>query len=152
MAPSPPALATARAAGASGRAAPHLCLRHRSGAARAGQRRARHRRPDVSAPATAVEKSTVTVTVAGLGAGEAGCVSLGSVAKPVVGTGADVTVTFDLPAGAATNTFTLTTLAGSQTAVTSSTRRRWSHRADDEPRRPGPRPGPCRRRPPRSER
>ena len=44
----------------------------------------------VSAPATAVEKSTVTVTVAGLGAGEAGCVSFGSVAKPVTGTGADV--------------------------------------------------------------
>ena len=72
----------------------------------------------VSAPAAAVEKSTVTVTVAGLGAGEAGCVSFGSVAKQVTGTGSDVTVTFDLPAGAATHTFTLTTLAGTQTATT----------------------------------
>lgn len=75
----------------------------------------------VSAPATAVEKSTVTVTVAGLGAGEAGCVTLGSVAKPVTGTGANVTVSFDLPAGASAHTFTLTTLAGAQSAVTNAT-------------------------------
>lgn len=75
----------------------------------------------ISAPATAVEKSTVTVTVAGLGAGEAACVSLGTEAKAVTGTGGDVRVTFALPAGAAAHTFTLTTLAGAATAVTSST-------------------------------
>lgn len=75
----------------------------------------------VSAPATAVEKSIVTVTVAGLGAGESGCVSFGSLAKPVTGTGGDVKVTFDLPAGATAHTFTLTTLAGSQQAVTNAT-------------------------------
>ncbi len=75
----------------------------------------------VSAPATAVEKSTVTVTVAGLGAGEAGCVSFGSVAKPVTGNGGNVTVTFDLPAGAATHTFKLATLAGTLTATTNAT-------------------------------
>ena len=72
----------------------------------------------VSAPATAVEKGTVTVTVSGLGAGEPGCVSFGAQARPVTGTGAPVTVTFDLPAGAATHTFRLTTLAGSSTATT----------------------------------
>lgn len=75
----------------------------------------------VSAPATAVEKSTVTVKVAGLGAGEAGCVAFGSVVKPVTGTGGDVSVSFDLPAGAATHTFTLTTLAGALSAVTKAT-------------------------------
>ncbi|UUZ59979.1 hypothetical protein LP418_02855 [Nocardioides sp. B-3] len=75
----------------------------------------------VSAPATAVEKSTVTVTVAGLGAGEAGCVTFGSVTKPVTGTGGNVSVTFDLPAGAATHTFKLITPAGAQNAVTTAT-------------------------------
>ena len=71
-----------------------------------------------SAPATAVEKSTVTVDVAGLGAGEPACVSLGGRATSVTGTGSVVPVTFALPAGAATHTFTLTTLAGTTTART----------------------------------
>ena len=75
----------------------------------------------ISAPATAVEKSTVTLTVSGLGAGEAGCVSFGSVSKPITGTGADATVTFDLPAGAVSHTFTLRTLVGAQTATTQAT-------------------------------
>jgi hypothetical protein len=75
----------------------------------------------VSAPASAVEKSTVTVTVAGLGAGEPACVSLGSEAKSVTGTGSTVPVTFTLPAGAATRTFRVTTLTGSSTATTAAT-------------------------------
>ena len=75
----------------------------------------------VSAPATAVEKSTVTVTVSGLGAGETGCVSFGSASKSVTGTGGSVTATFVLPAGVASHTFTLRTLAGLLTATTSST-------------------------------
>ncbi|HXH79785.1 hypothetical protein [Nocardioides sp.] len=75
----------------------------------------------LSAPATAVEKSKVTVTVSGLGAGEPGCVSFGSVSQPVTGTGDNLTVTFDLPAGAAIHTFTLATLAGTQTATTRAT-------------------------------
>ena len=75
----------------------------------------------ISAPASAVEKSTVTLTVSGLGAGEAGCVSFGSVSKPITGTGADATVAFDLPAGAVSHTFTLRTLAGAQTATTQAT-------------------------------
>ena len=45
------------------------------------------RHAGITAPAAAVEKSTVTVTVTGLGAGEAGCVGFGSVGKPVTGTG-----------------------------------------------------------------
>ncbi len=77
----------------------------------------------VSAPATAVEKSTVTVTVSGLGAGEPACVSFGGQAKQVTGTGSAVPVTFTLPAGAATHTFRLTTLAGSTTASTTQQRR-----------------------------
>jgi hypothetical protein len=72
----------------------------------------------LSAPASAAEKSTVTVTVTGLGQGEAGCVSLGSVAKPVTGTGGSLPVAFDLPAGAATHSFTLVTLGGSAAATT----------------------------------
>ena len=75
----------------------------------------------LSAPTTAVEKSAVTVSVTGLGAGEAGCVSFGSQAKPVTGTGGAVDVTFTLPAGAATHTFRLTTLAGSSTAIAAAT-------------------------------
>ena len=75
----------------------------------------------LSAPASAVEKSSVTVTVTGLGQGEAACVSLGTVAKPVTGTGNAVPVTFDLPAGATTHTFKLATLGGSSTAATVAT-------------------------------
>lgn len=72
----------------------------------------------ISTPATAVEKSSVTATVRGLAAGEQGCVSLGGDARRVVGTGADLAVTFTLPAGAAAHTFTLATLGGSTTATT----------------------------------
>lgn len=72
----------------------------------------------IAVPATAVEKSAVTATVTGLGAGEAGCVSLGSDARRVVGTGADLAVSFTLPAGAASHTFTLATLDGTTTATT----------------------------------
>ena len=72
----------------------------------------------ISTPATAVEKSGVTATVRGLAAGEQGCVSLGSDARRVVGTGSDLTVTFTLPAGAGAHTFTLATLGGSATATT----------------------------------
>ncbi len=75
----------------------------------------------IFAPATAVEQSTVTVTVAGLGAGEPACVSTGGQAKKVTGTGSSVALTFQLPAGAATNTFRVTTLTGSATAVTATT-------------------------------
>jgi hypothetical protein len=76
---------------------------------------------NLSAPATAVEKSTVTVNVAGLGAGEPACVSLGGRATPVTGTGSVVPVTFTLPAGAAAHTFRVTTLTGSATATTTAT-------------------------------
>lgn len=75
----------------------------------------------ISTPATAVEKSIVTVTVLGLGAGEAACVSTGNASKSITGTGGSVEVTFDLPAGAATHTFRLTTLEGSSTAATVAT-------------------------------
>lgn len=75
----------------------------------------------LSAPATAVEKSTVTITVTGLGAGEPACVSLGGQAKSVTGTGAALNVSFQLPAGVATHTFRLTTLGGSMAAATSAT-------------------------------
>lgn len=75
----------------------------------------------VSAPATAVEKSTVTVDVSGLGAGEPACVSLGGRATPVTGTGSTVPVSFTLPAGALAHTFRVTTLTGSATATTSAT-------------------------------
>ena len=77
--------------------------------------------PAVSVPDTAVEKSTITATVNGLGAGEAACLSIGSQAKPVTGTGSPLTVSFTLPAGAATHTFTLATLAGTTTASTVAT-------------------------------
>jgi hypothetical protein len=75
----------------------------------------------VSAPATAVEKSTVTVTVTGLGAGEPACVSLGSQSKPVTGTGSAVPVTFTLPSGVTAHIFRVTTLTGSATATTAAT-------------------------------
>lgn len=75
----------------------------------------------VSAPATAVEKSTVTVNVTGLGAGEPACVSFGGQAKTLTGTGSAVATTFTLPAGAATHTFRVTTLSGSSTATTAAT-------------------------------
>lgn len=75
----------------------------------------------ISAPSTAEEKSTVTVTVSGLGAGEPGCVSLGGQAKPVTGTGTPLAVTFTLPTGATTHTFRLATLGGSSTATTNAT-------------------------------
>jgi hypothetical protein len=75
----------------------------------------------LAAPATAVEKSTVTVSVAGLGAGEPACVSLGGRATPVTGTGSVVPVTFTLPAGALAHTFRVTTLTGSATATTTAT-------------------------------
>jgi hypothetical protein len=75
----------------------------------------------LSAPSTAVEKSAVTVTVTGLGAGEPGCVTFGSDAKKVTGTGSPVPVTFALPAGAATHTFRVATLTGSTTATTVAT-------------------------------
>ncbi|SEB28620.1 hypothetical protein SAMN04489844_0067 [Nocardioides exalbidus] len=74
--------------------------------------------PALAVPATATEKSAVSVTVSGLGAGEPGCVSLGSTAKPVTGTGSPVTVALDLPAGAGPRTVTLTTLGGSVSAST----------------------------------
>lgn len=72
----------------------------------------------ISAPATAVEQSTVTVNVAGLGAGEPACVSFGGQSKQVSGTGAVANVAFALPAGAATHTFRVTTLTGAATATT----------------------------------
>jgi hypothetical protein len=75
----------------------------------------------LSAPTTAVENSTVTVTVTGLGAGEPACVSLGGTATSITGTGAPVTATFTLPAGAATRTFSLAVLGGTSTATTSVT-------------------------------
>jgi hypothetical protein len=75
----------------------------------------------IAAPVSAVEISTVTVAVTGLGAGEPACVSFGSQARQVTGTGAVSNVTFQLPAGVATHTFRLTTLGGSTTAATSST-------------------------------
>lgn len=75
----------------------------------------------VAAPASAVEKSDVTVTVAGLGAGEPACVSFGSQVRSVRGTGSPVAVRFTLPAGAATHTFRVTTLTGAVTATTAAT-------------------------------
>ena len=73
------------------------------------------------APATAAEKSAVSVTVAGLGAGEPACVSLGGQVRQLTGTGSPVTVTFTLSAGVATHTFSVTTLGGTTTATTSAT-------------------------------
>lgn len=75
----------------------------------------------VSAPATAPEQTTVTVTVAGLGAEEPACVSLGGQAKQVNGTGAPIAVTLTLPAGAGARSFRVTTLTGSETATTQAT-------------------------------
>ncbi|GAA5123302.1 hypothetical protein GCM10023339_42960 [Alloalcanivorax gelatiniphagus] len=75
----------------------------------------------VSAPGTAVEKSTVTVNVTGLGAGEPACVSFGGQSRKLIGTGSALATTFTLPAGAATHSFRVTTLAGSSTATTAAT-------------------------------
>ena len=72
----------------------------------------------ISTPATATEKTSVTATVTGLAPGEQGCVTFGDVTKRVVGTGSALTVAFDLPAGAGARTFTVTTLASSQSSVT----------------------------------
>ncbi|MGS0626179.1 hypothetical protein ACU8YE_25470, partial [Ralstonia sp. VS2407] len=76
---------------------------------------------DLSGPVTAVENSTVTLTVSGLGAGEAACVTLGSESRPLTGTGGDVTVSFQLPAGAGSRTFTLTTLGGQDSVTVTAT-------------------------------
>lgn len=72
----------------------------------------------VSSPATAVEKTTVTVTVTGLAPGEQACLAFGDQTKALVGTGADLDVPVTLPAGASTHTFVVTTLAGSHSTVT----------------------------------
>jgi hypothetical protein len=72
----------------------------------------------ISTPAAATAKSTVTATVKGLAAGEHGCVTFGSEARSVKGTGSDVTETFTLPDGSGTYTFTVTTLSGTQSATT----------------------------------
>ena len=72
----------------------------------------------VSTPATAGDGATVTATVTGLAAGEYGCVTFGSTARSVTGTGGPVTTDFTLPAGAGTYTFTVTTLTGSKTSTT----------------------------------
>lgn len=75
----------------------------------------------ISTPATAVEKTSVSATVRGLAAGEQACVSLGTDARRVVGTGSELTVTFTLPAGAAPRTFTVATLDGTATSTTTAT-------------------------------
>ena len=75
----------------------------------------------ISAPATAVEQSTVTVTVAGLGAGEPACVSFAGQSRSVTGTGSPVALTFTLPAGAASRTFTVATLGGTSVVTTAAT-------------------------------
>ena len=72
----------------------------------------------ISTPATAADAGTVTATVTGLAAGEYGCVTLGSTARSVKGTGGPVTTDFTLPAGAGTYTFTVTTLSESKTSTT----------------------------------
>lgn len=72
----------------------------------------------VSTPATASGGATVTATVTGLAAGEQGCVTLGSTARSVTGTGGPVTTDFTLPAGAGTHTVTVTTLTESRTSTT----------------------------------
>lgn len=72
----------------------------------------------VQVPATAPEKSAVSVTVSGLGAGEPGCVTLGTAAKPVLGTGGDVTVVLGLSAGAATHPVKVTAVDGSSATAT----------------------------------
>ncbi|CUR55939.1 exported hypothetical protein [metagenome] len=75
----------------------------------------------ITTPATAVEKSSVTATVRGLAAGEQACVSLGGDARRVVGTGADLAVSFTLPAGAASYAFKVATLGGTATSTTTAT-------------------------------
>ncbi len=72
----------------------------------------------ITTPATAPEKATVTATVKGLAAGEYGCVSLGAAVKLVKGSGSDVTVPFELPAGPGSYTFSVTTLGGTESSTT----------------------------------
>lgn len=73
----------------------------------------------VTAPGSAAASSKVDVVVRGLAAGEHGCVTNGSAKRLVTGTGADLAVSFDLPATApAAHTFTVTTLSGTQSATT----------------------------------
>ena len=72
----------------------------------------------VSTPAASADGGTVTATVTGLGAGEYGCVTLGSTARLVKGTGGPVTTDFQLPVGAGTYTFTVTTLTESKASTT----------------------------------
>lgn len=72
----------------------------------------------ITTPSTAADTGAVTATVAGLAAGEYGCVSLGATAKLVKGTGSDLSVPFQLPAGAGSYTFSVTTLGGSEASTT----------------------------------
>jgi hypothetical protein len=72
----------------------------------------------IATPATAADKGTVTATVRGLAAGEHGCVSLGASARPVTGTGSDVTVPFQLPAGSGSYALSVTTLGGTESSTT----------------------------------
>ncbi|RYC12983.1 hypothetical protein [Nocardioides zhouii] len=72
----------------------------------------------ISTPATASDAGTVTATVTGLAAGEYGCVTLGTTARSIKGTGGVVTTDFQLPAGAGAYVFAVTTLTGSQTSTT----------------------------------
>ncbi|MCF6377033.1 hypothetical protein L2K70_05420 [Nocardioides KLBMP 9356] len=72
----------------------------------------------ISTPATAAGSSTVTATVTGLAAGEYGCITFGSTARSVKGTGAPVTETFTLPAGPGSSTFTVTTLTDTKSSTT----------------------------------
>lgn len=72
----------------------------------------------ISTPGTSSEKSTVHAVVSGLAAGEQGCVTRGTTATPVVGTGSDLSVPFELPAGSGAYTFSVTTLGGTQSSTT----------------------------------
>lgn len=72
----------------------------------------------IMTPATAAEKGIVQATVSGLAAGEHGCVALGSTARPVTGTGDELIVEFELPAGPGAHTFSVTTLGGTQSSTT----------------------------------
>ncbi|PKH44321.1 hypothetical protein SAMN05192575_102373 [Nocardioides alpinus] len=72
----------------------------------------------ITTPSTATATSTVTATVTGLAAGEYGCVSLGTTARFVKGTGADIAVPFALPAGTGSYTFSVTTLGDTKSSTT----------------------------------
>lgn len=73
----------------------------------------------ISAPASAAASGKVDTVVRGVAAGEQACVTFGSTKRLVTGTGSEMTVSFDLPAIApATHTFSVTTLAGTQSATT----------------------------------